>query len=293
MGKKTGYYICCENCGKEVYQTKTQYNKAVHHFCSNHCQKEFQHRQTFEDRVCEICGDTFSVSKKSSQRFCSTLCQNKWQTTLTGENSNRFNSERTLCECCEKPIWVKRSKFKKDQHTFCSIICRQKWYAEVWSQSDEWKESSRKRAVDLLRNKKHTTNTKPQIILNQLLDSMQIKYINEYSCIYYSIDNYLPDHNLMIEVMGDFWHAHPNKYNEANYRDMQIQRIIKDKSKHAFIKKHYGIEILYIWEDDLYHNLDLCRSLIELYIQAPELKTYHSYNYHLSGTSLIVNENMI
>lgn len=30
--QRTGYYIKCENCGKEVYQTQTQYNKAKHHF---------------------------------------------------------------------------------------------------------------------------------------------------------------------------------------------------------------------------------------------------------------------
>ena len=52
-GQLSGYFINCENCGKEIYQTKTQYNRAKHHFCSNKCQKDFQHNQLFEDRVCE------------------------------------------------------------------------------------------------------------------------------------------------------------------------------------------------------------------------------------------------
>ena len=37
-GQKSGYNIECENCGKDIYQTKTQYNSAKHHFCSNKCQ---------------------------------------------------------------------------------------------------------------------------------------------------------------------------------------------------------------------------------------------------------------
>lgn len=290
---KTGYYIQCENCGKDIYQTKTQYNKAKHHFCSNRCQKEFQHRLAFENRACEICGNTFSVSKKSSQRFCSVKCQNIWQTTLTGENSNRFNSKKRYCETCSKPIWVKLSALKSKKHFFCSKDCRQAWYSTVWSQRDEWKEESKKRAVELLSNKTYTTNTKPQIILNKLLDEMRISYVNEYNCTYYSIDNYLSEYNLMIEVMGDFWHANPNKYNENNYRDIQRKRMIKDKAKHTYIKNKYNIEILYLWEYDLYNHIDVCRELIQLYIQSSLLPTYHSYNYHIENNKLTVNQNII
>lgn len=294
MGKKSGFYINCENCNKEVYKTKSQYEKAKHHFCSNRCQKEYQHKQAFENRKCEICGCSFSISKKSSQRFCSVLCQNKWQTTLTGTNSNRFNSEIRYCEHCNKPIFVKQSKLHNGQHYFCSVSCRQIWFSEVWSQSPDWKELSRKRATKLLSKNCFKTNTAPQIVLNNLLDDMNIQYINEYQCTYYSIDNYLPEYQVMIEVMGDFWHAHPLKYNESNYREIQLKRIPKDKSKHTYIKNQYGIEILYLWESDLNNHIDLCRALIELYISDPtSMETYHSFNYHIENSQLTLNQNII
>lgn len=39
--QKSGYFIQCENCGKDIYQTKTQYERANHHFCNVKCQKEY------------------------------------------------------------------------------------------------------------------------------------------------------------------------------------------------------------------------------------------------------------
>ena len=86
-GQLSGYFIKCENCGKEIYQTKTQYNRAKHHFCSGKCQKDFQHKQCFENRECPICGNIFYVRKKDTQKFCSVACQNEWQKQIVGENN--------------------------------------------------------------------------------------------------------------------------------------------------------------------------------------------------------------
>lgn len=84
-GQRTGHYVDCENCGKTVYQTKTQYNRAKHHFCSNKCQKEFQHKLLFEDRKCEICDNVFHVRKKINKTvlFCRV-------STKVAENKYRF-----------------------------------------------------------------------------------------------------------------------------------------------------------------------------------------------------------
>lgn len=171
-GQRTGYFIKCKNCGKEIYQTKTQYNRAKHHFCSNKCQKEFQHNELFEDRECKICGKTFHVSKKSIQRFCSIECQGKWQSTQVGKLNPRNTQEKVKCECCGKEFYVKAYKTKKFKHLFCNNKCRREWYSKVFSQDEKWKEESRKRAVRILENRKIDTNTKPQIITNIILNDM-------------------------------------------------------------------------------------------------------------------------
>lgn len=291
-GKLTGEYVACEWCGKLVYKTLSQLNKYEHHYCSNKCQSEKKHVETYEDRPCETCGKLIHVSKKSTQRFCSTECQKIWQTQQVGELNKRFNREKISCAYCGNEFFIKKYKINLDQNHFCSKECRQEWYANVWSQSDDWKEESRKRAVDILKNNAKTTLTKPQIIINDLLDSCNIKYNNEEPFVYYSVDNYLIDYNLVIEVMGDYWHANPMKFNKLN--DLQRKNIGRDKAKRTFIDKYYGIKILYLWEKDILERPDLCMLLIKLYIDSNgAIDNYHSFNYVLHDGSLALGSKFV
>lgn len=284
---KTGKYIQCEYCGKTVYKTLSQYNKRKHHFCSNKCQSLLKREQTFEYRTCEICGSTFYVSKKSTQRFCSTQCQSKWQLKNVGFKNPKFQGDYVQCENCGKRYLLGKYKLEDGKHHFCSKTCRQEWFSEVWSQSDEWKEESRKRAVRILSNNAISTQTKPQIAVNNMLDNLSISYRNEEPFVYYSIDNYLTKHKLAIEVMGDYWHSSPLKYKDK-INDKQKHIISRDKAKHTYIKKHHGIEILYLWESDILNRPDICTALIRLYISTNgRLNNYHSFNYNIDNNGEI------
>lgn len=137
------------------------------------------------------------------------------------------------------------------------------------------------------------TNTKPQRIINEMLDEMEIKYVNEKAYKYFSVDNYLIEHNLIIEVMGDFWHCNPLKYID-NFHIIQKKRIPKDKAKHTYMRNNHNIEILYLWEDDIYNHPYLCRRLIREYIKSGgKLPNYHSFNYHTKNNKLLLNGNII
>ena len=280
---RTGYYVNCEWCGKEVYQTKTQYNRGKHHYCSNECQFKFQHAQKFEFRKCEICGELYETKKNSTQR-----------STQTGLLNPRNKLIHYTCENCGKKGLVKRKQYIHCEHHFCSDYCRATWYKNNVYRTPEWREKSRKQAVRILSKGQVDLNTKPQIIINNLLDDMNISYINEKGYVYYSVDNYLDKNNLIIEVMGDYWHGSPIKYKDK-LNDVQRNRIGKDKAKHSYIKNNYGIEILYLWEDDIYNRLDLCRVLIQLYISKKGLlNNYNSFNYYLSEDgNIILNSNII
>lgn len=83
----------------------------------------------------------------------------------------------------------------------------------------------------------------------------------------------------MIEVQGNFFHCNP-VMNLQNSRKTKI--ITKDKSKNTYIKKYYGIDILYLWEKDIIENPDLCKKLITEYVNnGGILDNYHSFNYIL------------
>lgn len=137
------------------------------------------------------------------------------------------------------------------------------------------------RWVTLEGTKNSIETSKPQKMINDLLDEMNIKYIGEYNCKYYLVDHYLSDYHLMIEVQGDFWHCSPFLSNKSNTSGIK-ENLIKDKRKHTYVKNKYGIEILYLWEKDINENFELCKKLIELYINKKgKLENYHSFNYEL------------
>jgi G:T-mismatch repair DNA endonuclease (very short patch repair protein) len=162
----------------------------------------------------------------------------------------------------------------------------------VWSQSNQWKEASRKRAANMMQNNVETSLTKPQAIINHLLDECGIKYRNEEPFVYYSADNYLTEHNLIIEVMGNYWHGNPLKFNDLS--ELQIKNIHRDKAKRTFIQRYCGIEILYLWEKDILDRPDVCDSLIQLYIKTNGvLKNYHSFNYIFNDGELTLIPDLI
>lgn len=295
--KRTGTNIVCDNCGKTFYRRQyhidRQKNKNQNSFCSMECQKEYLHKNRFEFRECEICGELFEVSKLSKQRFCSDKCQHIWQTKNVGELNPRFESILTPCTYCKKLHYVKPYKFNEQEHFFCSKECRQKWYAEIYSQTDEWREKSRQRILEQFKNGVMSLDSKPQLVVNNILDALKINYEREASFEFFSVDNYLIDYNLVIEVQGDYWHTNPLKFT-SNISKSQYDRIGRDKAKHSYIKNQHGIECLYLWESDILNNQKLCNMLIKKYIENNGiLENYNSFNYSIVNRELILNDDII
>lgn len=133
--------------------------------------------------------------------------------------------------------------------------------------------------------KKSINCSKPQKKVNDLLDSMGIKYEREYFIKYYYVDLYLPEFNLMIEVQGDYWHMSPLLNKDCIFKDNLAKS--KDKTKHAYIKNHFNIDVLYLWESDINKEIEKCKALINLYIKNNgKLKNYHSFNFSFKESNL-------
>jgi len=248
---------------------------------------------------CDNCGKSIIRKYKSQYNniFCDKACLSQWQSLNTkGDKSVRFNSELVKCECCDKLILRTPYKINLNNINFCSRECMGKWKSEnecgennhnfgtVWNA--EMRLKGAERAVKMLMESDFTyRQTKPQLITDNLLNELNIVNENEYSCKYYLMDNYLNDYNLMIEVQGNFFHCNP-VMNLNNSRRTKI--LGKDKAKHTYVKRYYGIEILYLWEKDITQKLELCRQLILKYINNNGiLEDYHSYNYCLDENNKI------
>lgn len=272
--------IKCNNCGKEFYITKSRFEKNMTHCCCKQCSIDLKKSIAREKRKCLHCGKDFIALKRTEQKFCCVECHNIWQKGKNvGVNNPKFTSQEMQCDYCNKTIYVPPHRIKKGVSHFCSEECRKKWYSQIWSQSEDWKIKSKIRAVQIMKQNP-VRNSTPQIFVNNILDDMGLKYENEYDCKYFSIDNYLMDSGLMIEIMGDYWHCNPNKFCQNEITKRMKIRISRDKAKHTYIKKYYGIEILYIWEQDC-KNKEFITSLIEDYVLSNgELSDYNSFNYY-------------
>lgn len=243
--------------------------------------------------------------------YCSFECRDKYKTNyLSGENSPWYKRVDTVCSNCQKEISVIPFEYNLrneygESHNFCSRECyceyRSKYYIgerhPMFGKpvSEESKQRTRELAIRLIADgKMPQTMTKPHRAIYNLLTENNIPCENEHSLKYHSIDIYLKDYNLMIEIMGDYWHGIPLKYQYEELNKQQLKSVKQDKSKHTYTKKYHDVEILYLWERDITHNMDLCWSLIQEYISHQGvLYDYNSYNYELIDNNLILKDDIV
>ena len=65
--------------------------------------------------VCEQCGVSIDISKRSSRRFCSDTCRNKWW----NKHPKSEMPYSAKCACCGQKIHMRRRNEKK----YCSHTC--------------------------------------------------------------------------------------------------------------------------------------------------------------------------
>jgi very-short-patch-repair endonuclease len=267
--------------------------------------------------ICKNCGvdvlKSPSAYLNTDNNYCSSECywNDKPNTVGRGEYNYNYKRIKTTCTNCNKEIEVIPFDFNKkneygDNHNFCCQECyweyRSKYYIGEKSVganrifTDEMLEKMRITCINNSRNSKRF-DSKIQLIINDVLDSIEVKYKREHIIKYYAVDNYLIDSGLIIEVMGDYWHTNKRKYNNNKYmiNEMQVKGIRQDKAKHTYIKSHNGVEVLYLWEYDIEHNIETCKKLILEYIKKNgELKNYHSFNYSVDkNNKLIINKDTV
>lgn len=267
---------------------------------------------------CKKCGKivarNLSAYHEDKNTYCSYECywKDKTNTVGTGELNLCYNRIVTNCTNCGKEIRVTPYNYNTenswgDNHNFCSQKCywefRKKYYVAEKSISrnrvitDEQREKMRLRILNNSRNS-NRFNTKIQLKTNKLLDDNNIKYNREYIIKYYAVDNYLIDYNLIIEVMGDFWHVSPLKYNKSKYpiTELQQRTLLKDRQKKSYILNYCGINILYLWEYDIENRIDVCEKLIHKYIDSGGvLDDYNSFNWSSDDKTqnIQLNDNII
>lgn len=265
---------------------------------------------------CKNCGKLIERSMSACQignnSYCCYSCywEDKPNVVGHGKDNRDYKRIKTTCTNCGREIEVIPFDYEKTNsfghnHNFCSQKCYWKYRSKYYVGEKSGKfgkpiseDQRSKMRLTILKNSRSGKrfDSGIQLKINKLLDDNNIDYEREYIIKYYAVDNYLTDSGLIIEVMGDYWHTSPIRYNENKYKINGVQQkgLLHDKQKHTYIKNHRNIEILYLWEHDIDTNIKMCEKLIFEYItQNGVLDNYHSFNWNYENDKLSLNDKII
>lgn len=277
MGRIT---IKCENCGKRFIDYESNHRR----FCCMDCKNEYQSKVCDDHKIkkCIGCGKTFRPKENRTQ-FCGLNCYYNYI------RENSYTKIARKCKWCRKEFYPNHHKKQ-----FCSKECAYKWYSGYKSSEEQKKLQSEKTIRTLCNGLMKETLTTPHVAINELLKKKQVNYINEYNIKYYAVDIYLQESGLMIEIMGDYWHSNPTTKFKEPKNTTQIKTSNRDRRKHTYVHNQYGIEILYLWENDIKNEIEKCEKLIDLYIRNKGiLEDYNSFNYSDEQGNLVLNQGIV
>lgn len=238
MGRPRKYKVCPE-CKKEFYGGRK--------YCSDSCTMAAGKpvpKKLGEYLNCENCGNEIYVAlnrlKNVEHYFCNLQCQIEWQ--------SRNKIER-ICETCDKKFYVSPSRIKYDAVRFCSVECR------------DLHPDSHQHLLNINQLQQMNEQTSIETIGYSILDNIGVNYISQHIIDNkFCVDAYIPDHRLIIQFDGDYWHANPNKFTELDAR--QQKRVNVDRSQEKYFAKH-NYSILRFWGSQLRQDTDYVRDEIE------------------------------
>lgn len=258
IGTRTGYHPC-PICGKAVDSQRV--------YCSPECFQEFQQEHGASKRngrvvECEWCSASFYLSKyrleQAQHYFCCPEHQIAWQ----GRNKIEYN-----CKTCGKAFLWSPSREKNNTPTYCSLKCRN---------ADPELRKQWLVALNQLQKRQRTT---PERIGYKLLDAMNIDYTAQYLFKNkFTVDAFVPAHRLVIQIDGDYWHGHPDRF--PNPDERQQRRMNYDRSQDAYMKA-CGFHVVRVWETDLKHALPEVRLALQNVLEGIEQNPSDLLSYRL------------
>lgn len=265
--------IKCDYCEKD-YKIKGKSYIKKHNFCCRKCYHKWQsenirgdnHHLT-KDKIkvnCTYCNKEFLIYEsrynnlKNGRIFCCKECKQKWESeNWCGENNPNYSGGNIIkiCLCCNKYFEV--PKHRENTAKYCSRECKDKYLKDVISKTPEFIELHKNIGIQCMLNQK-TKYTKPELLTEQYLIDKNINYIFQYGMYdKFVVDFYLPDNDIIIEVLGDYWHGNPNEYgnDKKPLTEKQIKNKNRDEYREEFLTNK-GHSVHMIWESDIYNNIE-------------------------------------
>jgi len=188
---------------------------------------------------------------------------------LVGENANNYKGGNRIkrCELCNEN-YTCENPYQVTHRRFCSVYCKEKYWVANTLTSKKFIEN-RYEGNRLYREKAFSTETKPERMVREWLEDKNIKFKQEQGFFRkYFADFYLPSKKVIIEVMGDYWHANPEIYGneKISMNETQIKQVKKDKVRKKEFENR-GFIYVEIWEKDIYRDIDkvMKQAMLKIY----------------------------
>lgn len=102
-------------------------------------------------------------------------------------------------------------------------------------------------------------DTKIEIIINNILKSLNINFIKNYRYNKYVFDFYLIDYDFVIECQGDYWHGNNMLFPILN--NIQLNNKKRDVRKLTYLNEN-NIKSLFLWENEIYRFKNILPTII-------------------------------
>lgn len=265
----------CLNCGKKVLRCEVK-------FCCHECYIEYKKKQYEKSIVynnCIICG-----KKTKNEKYCSLQCcgkdpkrlevaiknldntnTHKWsdsEISFLKENygAMNINDIANTLKLSKQSIIAYASKY--------GIKSKRKWTDEQIKYLQENSNvdinilssflNKSKSAISNMYAELNGFTTKdrckiisPQQYILEYIKTLKVPYQEEVKIGIFTTDILVK--NIDFEVQGTYWHVDKRFYDYNSLTKEQLKRIDKDKRKKEFFES-LGIQIVYLWEYDIYSN---------------------------------------
>lgn len=273
-------WTTCKICGTKIHAGSGKYlsQQFIHHIKHQH--KDISIEQYFinlgiSQPVCKCgCGKHTKITYKGSKLI--------WRLYACGRNDGvkKWSKEAKTNRIGDKNPMYGKKPWNKQQtkNTNKSLMTvAQKLTGRKISTTTKLKQSisARKRIVHGHTGHKHTEETKtllrqhtlkmihegkipqtdtlPCRIVAAILDELNITYIKEYICSFWSFDFYIPDSNVYIEVDGDYFHSNPIIYTNGPQTKTQKRNHYRDIKKNQYCTQN-NMKLIRIWEYDIINH---------------------------------------
>lgn len=156
-----------------------------------------------------------------------------------------------------KKSWNSGLSKETDERILSNSIKNSITQKEKWNNlSEEEKEKRRIRwgnqVIKALKRKRGKTTIECKI--EKLLNELDIDFQYNYPINKFVVDFYLKKYNIVVECLGDYWHANPLFYKHKILDKIQLKNIDRDNRKIDYLNNN-NIRYLFFWENDINKNI--------------------------------------